>query len=115
VWGRKGGDQDGQKGKRATTRVSLQEKRNDATDDSDLASNDPQPFSPIHALKINLWSTFFEILQGFGTSTVSARLGRCIKTLTFFGFGVLATAEAACFLFFLAFEMDSNNPGIRSQ
>jgi hypothetical protein len=33
----------GQKGERVTTRVSLREKRNDATDDSDLASNGPQP------------------------------------------------------------------------
>jgi hypothetical protein len=47
VGGRKeGGDQEGQKGERATTRVSLWEKRNDATDDSDLASNGPQPFFP---------------------------------------------------------------------
>jgi hypothetical protein len=44
----------GEKGERATTRVSLREKRNDATDDSDLASNGPQPFSHIHALKVNL-------------------------------------------------------------
>jgi hypothetical protein len=36
----------GQKGKKATTRVSLREKQNDATDDSDLASNGPQPFFP---------------------------------------------------------------------
>jgi hypothetical protein len=34
------------KGKRVTTRVSLREKRNDAIDDSDLASNGPQPFFP---------------------------------------------------------------------
>jgi hypothetical protein len=39
----------GQKGEKATTSVSLREKRNDATDDSDLASNGPQPFSHIHA------------------------------------------------------------------
>jgi hypothetical protein len=63
VWvGRKGG-QEGQKGKRATARVSLREKRNDATDDSDLASNDPQPFFHIHAPKIILWQLFFGILQ----------------------------------------------------
>jgi hypothetical protein len=42
VWRReRGGDQEGQKGEKATTRVSLREKRNDATDDSDLASNGP--------------------------------------------------------------------------
>jgi hypothetical protein len=35
------------------------EKRSDATDDSDLASNGPQPFSHIHAPKINLWQHFF--------------------------------------------------------
>jgi hypothetical protein len=48
----------GQKGERATTRVSLREKRNDATNDSDLASNGPQSFSHIHAPKINLWQHF---------------------------------------------------------
>ena len=53
----------GQKGEKATTRVSLREKRSDATDDSDLASNGPQPFSHIHASKINLWQLFFGILQ----------------------------------------------------
>jgi hypothetical protein len=31
----------------------------DTTDDSDLASNGPQPFSHIHAPKINLWQHFF--------------------------------------------------------
>jgi hypothetical protein len=41
-----GGGQEGEKGGRATTRVSLREERNDATDDSDLASNGPQPFFP---------------------------------------------------------------------
>jgi hypothetical protein len=43
----------GKKGGRATTRVSLWEKRNDARDDSDLASNGPQPFSHIHTPKID--------------------------------------------------------------
>jgi hypothetical protein len=57
VWeGKKGvAAKKGQKGERATTRVSLREKRNDATYDSNLASNDPQSFSHIHAPKINLW------------------------------------------------------------
>jgi hypothetical protein len=41
---------------------------------------------------------------GLGTSTVSMRLGRCVKTLTFFGFGVLEIAEAAVFLFFPCFR-----------
>jgi hypothetical protein len=41
----------------------LREKRSDATDDSDLASNSPQPFSHIHAPKINLWQHFFGILH----------------------------------------------------
>jgi hypothetical protein len=41
----------------------LREKRSDATDDSDLASNGPQPFSHIHAPKINLWQLFFGILH----------------------------------------------------
>jgi hypothetical protein len=64
VGGKKGGrPKKGQKGERATTRVSLREKRNDATDDSDLASNGPQPFSHIHAPKINLWQHFFGILH----------------------------------------------------
>jgi hypothetical protein len=53
----------GQKGERATTRVSLRDKINDATNDSYLASNGPQPFSQIHALKINLWQHFFGILH----------------------------------------------------
>jgi hypothetical protein len=30
---------------------------------SDFASNGPQPFSLIHAPKINFWSTFFGILH----------------------------------------------------
>jgi hypothetical protein len=47
-----GGGKKGQKGERVTTRVSLREKRNDATDDSDLASNGPHPFSHIHTPKI---------------------------------------------------------------
>jgi hypothetical protein len=42
--GEKGGGQEGKKGERATTRFSLREKRNNATDDSDLASIRPQPF-----------------------------------------------------------------------
>jgi hypothetical protein len=46
VWGEKGGGQEGQKGERATTRVSLWEKRNDTIDDSNLASNGPQSFFP---------------------------------------------------------------------
>jgi hypothetical protein len=37
--------------------------RNDATNDSDLASNGPQPFSHFHAPKINLWQLYFGILQ----------------------------------------------------
>jgi hypothetical protein len=65
VWGGRGGvaAKKGQKGERATTRVSLREKRNDATDDFDLASNGPQPFSHIHAPKINLLQYFFGILH----------------------------------------------------
>jgi hypothetical protein len=59
----KGGGAAKQKGERATTRVSLREKRNDATDDFDLASNGPQPFSHIHAPKINLLQYFFGILH----------------------------------------------------
>jgi hypothetical protein len=53
----------GKRGKRPSLGFSLQEKRSDTTDDSDLASNGPQPFSHIHALKINLWQCFFGILQ----------------------------------------------------
>jgi hypothetical protein len=49
------------KGKRggAATRDSLREIRNDASDDSDLASNGPQPFSHILAPNINLRQQFF--------------------------------------------------------
>jgi hypothetical protein len=61
--GRKGGGQEGKKGERATTRVSLWENRNDATNDSDLASNSHNPFSHIHAPKINLCQLVFGILQ----------------------------------------------------
>jgi hypothetical protein len=63
VLGRKGGGQEGQKGERATTRVSLREKQNDATDDSDLASNDPQPFFPHPRTEDQPLATFFRILQ----------------------------------------------------
>jgi hypothetical protein len=41
---------------------------------------------------------------GLGSSTVSTRLGWCVKTLTFFGFGVLEIAEEAVFLFFPCFH-----------
>jgi hypothetical protein len=54
----------GKRGKRPPLGFSLREKRSDATDDSDLASNGPQPFSHIHAPKINLWQHFFGILHG---------------------------------------------------
>jgi hypothetical protein len=63
VWGEKGGGQEGQKGERATTRVSLREKQNDATDDSDLASNGPQPFSPHLRTEDQPLATFFGILH----------------------------------------------------
>jgi hypothetical protein len=55
----------GKRGKRLPLGFSLREKRSDATDDSDLASNGPQPFSHIHAPKINLWQHFFGILHGW--------------------------------------------------
>jgi hypothetical protein len=58
VGGERGGNQEGAKGGKVTTKVSWREKRNDAIDDSDLASNGPQPFSHIHAPKINLWQHF---------------------------------------------------------
>jgi hypothetical protein len=48
----------GKRGKRPPLGFSLREKRSDTTDDSDLASNGPQPFSHIHAPKINLWQLF---------------------------------------------------------
>jgi hypothetical protein len=53
----------GKRGKRPPLGFSLRDQRCDATDDSDLASNGPQPFSYIHAPKINLWQHFFGILQ----------------------------------------------------
>jgi hypothetical protein len=49
----------GKRGKRPPLGFSFREKRSDTTDDSDLASNGPQPFSHIHAPKINLWQHFF--------------------------------------------------------
>jgi hypothetical protein len=39
----------------------------------------------------------------FGTSIVSMRLGRCVKTLTFFDFGALEVTKVAVFLFFPCF------------
>jgi hypothetical protein len=52
----------GKRGKQPPLGFSFREKRSDTTDDSDLASNGPQPFSHIHAPKINLWQ-FFGILH----------------------------------------------------
>jgi hypothetical protein len=49
----------GEKGGGPATRDSLREIRNDASDDSDLASNGPQPFSHILAPNINLRQQFF--------------------------------------------------------
>jgi hypothetical protein len=43
----------------ATTRVFLREKQNDATDDSDLASNGPQPFFPHPCTEDQPLATFF--------------------------------------------------------
>jgi hypothetical protein len=72
VWGEKGGwvgaakkgsrprpPQHAHTGERATTRVSLREKRNDTTGDSDLASNDPQPFFPHPRTEDQPLATFF--------------------------------------------------------
>jgi hypothetical protein len=53
------GGQEGAKGEKATTRVSLREKQNDATDDSDLASNGPQPFFPHPRTEDQPLATFF--------------------------------------------------------
>jgi hypothetical protein len=53
----------GKTGQKATTRVSLREKRSDTTDDSDLASNGPQPFSHIHTPKITFGNIYFGILH----------------------------------------------------
>jgi hypothetical protein len=41
----------------------------------------------------------------FGTSVVSMRLGRRIKTLTFFDLDALEDAEVAAFLFFPCFRV----------
>jgi hypothetical protein len=60
--GERGRPRRAKRGERATTRFSLRERRNEATDDSNLASNGPQPFSHIHAPKINLRQHFFGIL-----------------------------------------------------
>jgi FtsZ-interacting cell division protein ZipA len=45
----------------------------------------------------------------FSTSAISIRLGRCVKTLTFFDLDTLEVAEVKVFLFFPCFRMDSNN------
>jgi hypothetical protein len=83
VWGGGGGGQVGAKWGKATTRVSLREKRNDATDDSDLASNGPQPFSHIHAPKINLWQHFLEYYINFALMEL-LRTGILFKQLVEF-------------------------------
>ena len=57
--GERGGSQEGAKGEKATTRVSLREKRNDAAYDSDLASNDRQPFFPHPHTEDQPLATFF--------------------------------------------------------
>jgi hypothetical protein len=49
-------------------------------------------------------STAEDPSAGLSSSTVSARLGRCVKTLTFVGFSVLEIAEAASLLFFPCFR-----------
>jgi hypothetical protein len=52
---------------------------------------------------------------GLGTSAISMRLGRCVKTLTFFDLGVLEVAKHQCFFSFLAFAKDSSNLGIQTR
>jgi hypothetical protein len=52
---------------------------------------------------------------GLSTLAVSMRLGRCVKTLTFFGFAMLEIAEQQSFFSFLAFTKDNNNPGIQTR
>jgi hypothetical protein len=49
----------------------------------------------------------------FGTSAVSMRLGRCVKTLTFFDFDALEVTEVAAFLFFLASVKDNSSLDIQ--
>jgi hypothetical protein len=69
VWGERGvATNKGQKGERATTRVSMREKRNDATFNSYLASNGPQPLPHIRALKINLWQPFLGYYRSLSRS-----------------------------------------------
>ena len=41
----------------------------------------------------------------FGTSAVSMRMGRCVKTLTFFDLVTLEVAEVKAFLFFPCFRV----------
>jgi hypothetical protein len=91
VWGgERGGGQEGQMGKRATARVSLREKRNDATDDSNLASNDPQPFFLHPRTEDQPLATFFGILQSpalvWTKPTLVAFLAEGEKHLPFFSF-----------------------------
>jgi hypothetical protein len=74
VWGRNGGGQEGQKGERATTRVSFREKRNDAIDDSDLGSNGPQPFFPHPCTEDQPLATCFGILHSTPLKRISPRI-----------------------------------------
>jgi hypothetical protein len=51
----------------------------------------------------------------FSTSAVSMRLGRRVKTLTFFVFDVLEVTEVAAFLFLLASTKDNNSLDTQSR
>jgi hypothetical protein len=77
----------GKRGKRLPLGFSLREERSDATDDSDLASNGPQPFSHIHAPKINLWQQFFwditKSSQPRDSRQVTAEVGRTFSDSIF--------------------------------
>jgi hypothetical protein len=64
--GRRGGGQEKKgregrpgRGERGAPRVFCERKETTPQMTSDLASNGPQPFSHIHAPKINFWSTIF--------------------------------------------------------
>jgi hypothetical protein len=64
VWGgERGGGKKGKRGKGPPLGFLWGEKRNDATDDSDLASNGPQPFFPHPRTEDQPLATFFGILQ----------------------------------------------------
>jgi hypothetical protein len=80
VGGKGGRPSRGKRGKMPPLGFSLREKRSDAIDDSDLASNGPQPFFHIHAPKINLWQHFLAYYNIPSSSQFTLIKGEAYKT-----------------------------------